>query len=417
MLSGAPQMWGQAVDTINYKWAKSIGGTVADAKFHPITGNILAAVNTSVGEIWEIDPNTGETIRIMEQPEGLTTSEIRNLHITPDGKEIWIRTTQNPTCLRYDYASGKFEKMLKSGVGGGFFPDSRRVLGGCGSRICIYDYVEDTIIASYNPRDFYMPGPDVLLDNMALSPDGKYIAMVFKNQYNPYWYPILVSVDSMKAVKDGYFWMNDDESIGEEPTDIKWSKDSKYVGLKSNKLRIFDVSEWINSKWQSGKYVFNGVWDYDFSSDSKALIIQDPNTSIIKIIDIISNNIRVYLYSLVGGGGHITSDNDPNFISYGMYKYAFYDYSSVGVKEPKGQATPIQTIQYQQGILTITVNTQEPINKITITDIAGKTLYQFQQVASTDGIVQIPIKLVVGTYFITMQIGKSIYNEKLLVVW
>ena len=45
-------------------WERPLNGrTVNDAKFHPINGNIIAAVNH---EIWEIDPKDGHTIRVFE---------------------------------------------------------------------------------------------------------------------------------------------------------------------------------------------------------------------------------------------------------------------------------------------------------------------------------------------------------------
>jgi len=426
MLSGAPQMWGQAVDTINYKWAKSIGGTVADAKFHPITGNILAAVN---GEIWEIDHNTGETIRVFDKAEGA----IGGLFTSFDGTKI----IANGKYL-YDYQSGRKERTLKGRASattdysyGYWFPDNIRLLGTtdscysisvppwntCDINLVIYDVGLDTIIASYNPNDFFLPGSYVHLARMSLSPDGKYIAMVFKNKVESYWYPILVSVDSMKAVKDGYFWMNDNESIGLEPTDIKWSKDSKYVGLRygNGKLSIFDVAEWINSKWQSGKYSYLGfsVESFDFASDRDNIVLEGShnNRQGIRLVNLFSKDIRYYFPSY----GYIKTGNNNNFIDYGGGGLSYWEYSPVNVKESYKLFSPIKSILYNRGTLIISISTEEIIADITIFDINGKMLYKDKQEFIKNGIIEISIPLSVGTYFITMQIGKSMYNEKLLV--
>jgi len=430
----ALMMFGQAVlaeaqtqDTIPYKWAKSVEGTVDDAKFHPITGNILAAVNTTVGEIWEIDPETGMVLRIMEQPDKDKTYPIWRLQIPPNGNKIIVNHRN-----LYDYQTGMFERVLqpKRRYMGlcGFFPDSRRALVWINDpdplpypypplpdtvKVCIYDIEKDSILASYpQPRVVSSGLPS--LAEVQLSPDGRYIAVWSRILEDPDQKNImgLWSTDSMKYINvgntHGYFGYMNGELV-----EIKWSRNSKYVGFrsKSGELKIFDVSEWINSQGQSGKYTFDGG-SFDFTADEKNLItswlVGYP-----RIVNITTNAIRSYFGD--GTGGHICADNNNHGFATYWGGVNYYDYSTIGVKQEPINPSIIKSVQYEKGKLVITLNTGQPINRITITDMSGKTLYQDAQIISTNIKVEIPISLPVGTYFVSMQIGKSIYNQKFMV--
>ncbi|MEN6292840.1 MAG: T9SS type A sorting domain-containing protein [Methanobacterium sp.] len=428
-------MFGQAVlaeaqtqDTIPYKWAKSVEGTVDDAKFHPITGNILAAVNTTVGEIWEIDPETGTVLRIMEQQDPYKTYPIKHLEVLPNGSKI-LANNEN----LYDYQTGMFERVLipkeELPPGGGLllcglFPDSHRVLVAITHperyypsydtvEICIYDIEKDSIMASYMQPTADLRGSPYLV-RWQLSPDGRYIAvwsiiLGYPDQENIMG---LWSTDSMKYINvgntHGYFGYMKGELM-----EIKWSRNSKYVGYrsKSGELKIFDVSEWINSQGQSGKYTFEGG-SFDFTADEKN-IITSWLVGYPRIVNITTNAIRSYFGD--GEGGHICADNNNHGFATYWGGVNYYDYSTIGVKQEPINPAVIKSVQYEKGKLVITLNTGQPINRITITDMSGKTLYQDAQIISTNIKVEIPISLPVGTYFVSMQIGKSIYNQKFMV--
>ena len=67
-------------------WERGLNGrTVNDAVFHPINGNIIAAVNN---EIWEIDPKDGHTIRVFEGATGI--GPFGDIDISSDGNYVII---------------------------------------------------------------------------------------------------------------------------------------------------------------------------------------------------------------------------------------------------------------------------------------------------------------------------------------
>ncbi|MCE5304474.1 hypothetical protein LLG34_02060, partial [bacterium] len=361
----------QTVDTIPYNWAKSVEGTVDDVKFHPITGNILAAVNTTVGEIWEIDPETGMVLRIMEQPDKAKIYPIRHLEVLPNGSKI-LANNENITDYYpfkenlYDYQTGMFERVLlpKEALqqGGnmrlwGLFPDSRRALVSILHRehhypshdtvvIYIYDIEKDSILASY-PQPAIASGLPYLAE-LHLSPDGRYIAVWSIIHGHPDQENImgLWSTDSMKYINvgntHGYFGYMKGELM-----EIKWSRNSKYVGYrsKSGELKIFDVSEWINSQGQSGKYTFEGD-SFDFTADEKN-IITSWLPGYPRIVNITANAIRSYFGD--GKGGLICADNNNHGFATYWGGVNYYDYSTIGVKQEPINPAIIKSVQYEKG--------------------------------------------------------------------
>ena len=104
---------------------------VTDAKFHPITGNIIAAVNH---EIWEIDVKDGHKIRAFEGTNSeATTHTFSTIQITSDGKTVISGPGGGlEGLIIWDYESGKVRKRFDKGGPNmktlGIFPDDKRAV-------------------------------------------------------------------------------------------------------------------------------------------------------------------------------------------------------------------------------------------------------------------------------------------------
>ncbi len=227
-------------------WEQDIyPGVVRDAKFHPITGNIIAAVNH---EIWEIDVKDGHKIRVFEgtNPEA-TTHTFSTLQITNDGKTVISGPGGGlEGLIIWDYESGKVRKRFDKGGPNmktlGIFPDDKRAVfftfqltGETQQRfLVIYDFEKDSIIKKVNiaPKG---------TQNMALSKDGKYLAIAFRYKNSSGVWDLLMELwdaetlthirDFGEAFSANEFW------------DVKISNDNQYVGFMANsKLYLYKLN-------------------------------------------------------------------------------------------------------------------------------------------------------------------------------
>jgi len=151
-------------------WERPLNGrTLNDAKFHPINGNIIAAVDN---EILEIDPKDGHTIRRFEG--GIGINEFGRIDISTDGSLIIISKGGAPDINLFDYNLGQIKKLLLlepwSNVD--FFPNSTKILYHQSKNLIIYDVIKDTLISKSDSLPY-----NQYFRYSKLSKDGKLIAL------------------------------------------------------------------------------------------------------------------------------------------------------------------------------------------------------------------------------------------------
>jgi 6-phosphogluconolactonase (cycloisomerase 2 family) len=213
-------------------WERSLGGRfVNDAKFHPINGNIIAAVNH---EIWEIDPKDGHTIRVLYA--GTSSEEKYHFHsidITSDGSTIL--TDDGDSILVWDYEKGVVKQTFHNGETiawqglGGIYPDNNRVVYFSYNteqqvrKLNIYDISTNSIIKSIStyPKS---------ADKVKLSKDGRYLAIGFRYRpVNDMIYTMeLWDAETLTKIKEF------GEVSGGDFEDIQFSNDNNYIGYMAN---------------------------------------------------------------------------------------------------------------------------------------------------------------------------------------
>ncbi len=399
-------------------WERGLNGrTVNDAVFHPINGNIIAAVNH---EIWEIDPKDGHTIRVFEGGyPGNEADQFKKLRISSDGNTV---VTGGGNGLRgiilWDYNSGKvkhifYNNQIFDGYDNiGIFPDNNKIIfttykNNYGSDnnvmyINIYDIQKDSILRNKLINNTYC-------DRFELSKDGKYVAFGFsKGTPQNGWTHTMELWDAETLTPIRSFGSPGNIS---EFRDVQISNDDQYVGFRGeNYLYLFNING-QSMVIQEMKSCFG----FTFSNDSKKIIMDILYWTGNYSIDIynLENLQPVYRYS--GYPTIIRSNSDNEIFTDKMSLYSNHWYT-VGVNEPAGTDVKIEQVNYTKNNLQIITNGIDIINDLIITDTLGKRIYQQNNITITNNQAEIPLSLPSGNYLIKLTANGKELTGKFIVV-
>ncbi len=384
---------------------------VRDAKFHPITGNIIAAVNH---EIWEIDVKDGHKIRVFEGgPATGPDDQFDGLQITTDGKTIitGYGSGINGLIIR-DYESGKirkvFDKVNPFPKSIGIFPDNKRVIfyssgitGVSGSRfLIIYDMDKDSIITYKNINS-------KVIRLSSISKDGKYLAVSSWNSNSDKLMMELWEAETLTHIRDfgeafsaNEFW------------DVKISNDNKYVGfVDDNYFWIYDINGKelnLTNKIKSSAFCFN--------NESTMLIFggtSEGNYNV-KVKNIQTNTVKYQYLTNWPHKNFTISQKNELFAGQNNIKLFSNRWFTVDVEDEKPD---IFKINYFNNKLTIDNSIGLLLNKINITDITGKIIYSKEIELNSIDIVKLDILLKNGVYFATIHTENGkLYSQKFMVV-
>ena len=385
---------------------------VNDAKFHPITGNIIAAVNH---EIWEIDVKDGHKIRVFEGgPASGPYDQFHCVEITSDGKFVITgRGSGIEGLIIRDYETGKIAKTFINGekfdgFGNlGIFPDNNRIV--------FFTYLND---------DFYFNIYDISLDKIvkriksnkwpdefALSKDGKYLAM--GTRWNDGGSKLRRTMELWDAETLTYIRGFGEAVNANEFRDVKISNDNQYFGFRANNRFYLYKQNGENEN-------LNSIIDADyfqFTPDNKYILLGgksiDGNYKAL-IKDLNSTKIPYY-YTLPRG---ILLFNEKNqLFSHGMYNKLYFfsnRWYTVDVKD--NQIESIFKINYTEKKLLIENSTNQILTSIEITDINGKILHTTNLNQNTQSKIAFELTLIPGVYFASIQtFSGKIFSQKFMV--
>ncbi len=384
---------------------------VRDAKFHPITGNIIAAVNH---EIWEIDVKDGHKIRVFEGgPATGPYDQFERLQITSDGKTMVTGMGGGiKGLIIWDYESGKirrvFDKVFPWQKCLGIFPDNNRVVLFCTSipnstgkhYLVIYDMLKDSIIKSENTNS-------KLIQQMSLSKDGKYLAVGCWNSNENKYKMELWDAETLTHIRDfgeafsaNEFW------------DVKISNDNKYFGfLANNKYYFYDFDGKVINLAPNAE-----TYSFCFDDSNKFIVYGDVIDNIYQVnVKQISNNKIKYQYIKTQPFLNFTLNSKNQFFSgYSTLRLFSNHWFTVDVNEENPE---VFKINYFNNKLTIENSIGLMINKINITDITGKIIYSKKNELNSIDIVTLDMLLKNGVYFATIHTANGkIYSQKFIVI-
>ncbi len=383
---------------------------VRDAKFHPITGNIIAAVNH---EIWEIDVKDGHKIRVFEGgPATGPDDQFYCVQITSDGKYVITgRGSGIEGLIIRDYESGKIKKTFINGenldyYGNiGIFPDNNRI-----------------IYSSYtNSNIFYLNVYDIKLDSIikriqlyvapyrfTISKDGKYLALGSWNKNSDKHLMELWDAETLTHIRDfgeafsaNEFW------------DVKISNDNQYVGFVANNLFWFyDINGKelnLTNKIKSSAFCFN--------NESTMLIFggtSEGNYNV-KVKNIQTNTLKYQYLTNWPHKNFTVSQKNELFAGQNNIKLFSNRWFTVDVKD--NQIESIFKINYSEKKLIIENSSNQILKSLEITDINGKFLHTKNLNQNSQSTLEFEFKFIPGVYFATIHTenGKT-YSQKFMVV-
>ena len=403
-------------------WERGLNGrTVNDAVFHPINGNIIAAVNH---EIWEIDPKDGHTIRVMYCG---TSSEdqyqFHSIDITSDGNTVV--TDDGDSLLIWDYEKGKLKQSFHNGETiawqglGGIYPDNNRVVYFTYNtdqkvrKLNIYGISTNSIIKSIStyPKS---------ADKVQLSKDGRYLAIGFRYESgNHLQYSMeLWDAETLTPIK-GFGSPGNNVA---EFRDVQISNDDQYFAFAT------DFNFFIYKF--SGELVFTTTFPIDlqesqFTNDSKMILI-NPFNNVTKEKDFtyffnLTIMDSVYKYNESYGTFRFNSNNElfvqgyDSLIGVKIQLFSNHWYT-VGVNEPAGTTFKIEQVNYTKNNLQIITNGIDIIDDLIITDTLGKRIYQQNNITITNNQAEIPLSLPSGNYLIKLIANGKELTGKFIVV-
>ncbi len=384
---------------------------VRDAKFHPITGNIIAAVNH---EIWEIDVKDGHKIRVFEGgPATGPDNQFHCVQITSDGKFVITgRGSGIEGLIIRDYETGKIVKTFINGekfdgYGNlGIFPDNNRIV--------FFTYLNDSFF--FNIYDISLNKivnrikSNKWPDEFALSKDGKYIAMGTRYESNG---KILKNMELWDAENLTHIRVFGEAFSANEFWDVKISYDNQYVGFMANsKLYLYK----LNGDKVDLLDINTRAANICFTNDNSSILFGRVKNEeyYIDIINLQQNKITYSFLGIKPGMNTVFNKNNEIFAGQSGIKLFSNRWFTVDVEEEKPD---IFKINYLNNKLTIENSIGLIMNKINITDITGKIIYSKEIELNSIDIVKLDILLKNGVYFATIQTENGkLYSQKFMVV-
>jgi WD40 repeat protein len=396
-------------------WERSLGGRfVNDAKFHPINGNIIAAVNH---EIWEIDPKDGHTIRVFEGGYTADANDaIKTINITFDGQKIITGGAMGQKgILIWDYNTGLVTKIVTlkeifdvyENIG--IYPENNRILfntyqNDYGSQynvmhINVYDILLDSIIKRVNITDTYCA-------RFRISENGQFIAYGFaKGKPGDFNYTMeLWDAETLTKIKDF------GEAKAGDFKDIQFSENNNYIGFLGSRI-LYLINQEFNSQ-----QIYEGAYSFAFSNDSRNILVE-RDTSWGKMVVYIHNlqkNQIVYEYR---NSTVIFRFNNDNQLFTGResggIKFYSKNWYEVGVKPNFELNTQVS---YENDKLILTLPNEVIPQKISIMNILGEIVYQATELTELNDKIVLDLTLPSGVYLISLNDGQSTFYGKFVVV-
>ncbi len=384
-------------------WERKLNGrTVNDAVFHPINGNIIAAVNN---EIWEIDPKDGHTIRVFEGATGI--GSFGYIGISSDGNYVIIANGGATPIKLFDYNSGKFvnDVALVPWSSVDFYPNSTKILFNQAKKLYIYDVLTNKLVKeseSLSDNNSFM--------RFKLSKDGKYIAIgIAETSGTGYSYHMeLWDAETLTPIRS--FGSPGDIS---EFRDVQISNDDQYVGFLCGGPRSLYIFKNDNSQLIKA---YENTSAFSFTPNTKVIIYsgtkpEDAQSNIISL----PNLDTVYQYIWARSLFRFNENNEMYAGGSTLKLYSNHWYT-VGVNEPAGTSLKIEQVNYTKNNLQIITNGIDIINSLIITDTLGKRIYQQNNIAITNNQAEIPLSLPSGNYLIKLTANGKELTGKFIVV-
>jgi WD40 repeat protein len=362
---------------------------------HP-NGNILAGkYSTEV----ELDGNTGEIIR--EFPY-----QVIFYDISPDGKYISALTDQR--CV-IDYETEEVvERFTNSNTSPKFMPDSKTLIFNLE-----VPFSESYQLASFNLETKQKKISQNYFDKTQIgspcvSPDGRFVATggwYYKTKDEGDTHLLLWDAQTLEPIRV----LGKIEDFNQVRS-IKFSPDSKLVGFQvyDEKLYIYNIETFQLYK----NYTATG---FGFiTNDHVALGSGYATPPVFNLVKLDNEHI-IYSKNEFAGISEYNQVNNSMIVNHGViYSFDFEKILTGSSIEPE-IPNPF-TIEYINNTINIK-NYSFVTNSIncSITDINGRVLRNMNLTTSTGGI-QIPIKLLSGTYFLHIKDGGKEYVDKFLVV-
>ncbi|OGU55975.1 MAG: hypothetical protein A2X64_08880 [Ignavibacteria bacterium GWF2_33_9] len=413
-------------------WERPLNGrTVNDAKFHPINGNIIAAVNH---EIWEIDPKDGHTIRVFE---GSGQSEIKYFQISNDGKYL-VSGGAEKWIIIWDYQTGTILKILDNikqipvynSIG--IYPDSKSFVyfsfeiinntqySYVKGSFNIYNFEQNKIIKTVETPSQISYNKAV--DAMQLSIDGKLFAIGFRNrEYGVFkdFTMELWDAETLTKIQDlGNFKVGDFR-------DIQFSNDNQYIGYGfSPGLILYKKNNEQYNKYPVVTYPISFSIDaFCFSINNKLFLNtfkEDINYDATYIINL--NNLdSIYKYPHCGYPILRTNTNNELFtigfdtivgVKIQFYSNKWYE---VSVQNPIEIKIGITKTTYTNNSIQLTTKGIDIIKTLLITDTLGKKIYVQNDITVINNSTEIPHFLSSGNYLLKIVSNGKEYTSKFIV--
>jgi WD40 repeat protein len=384
----------------NILWVSdSIAGYFDGFAVHP-NGNVLAYKHSVVTEL---DGKTGKFIRKFPAFENM--GDINKMKISSDGK--YIVTCYGETNI-VNYETGLLVKRILNMGKVSIFPDNNRIIGlrlsgvTLDSALTIYDIEKDKF-------EYYKL--DYSYSNLELSPDGKYFATgIILNipEGSTKYYTNLKLWDTEKHTMIKLLGQYEGSN---NVRYIKFSSDSKYVGFQVYlfDLYIFNTSDFSLFKHYNENNTKLGVTGFSFINNK---YITFYGTEILDL-----NDDKQIFATLTPNGPYpiIEYNKFNNTLVVAANKINAYDLNKIMTFVKEINTEQKFTVTYLNGMLSLD---KIPIDattlSITILDINGKIIRQLN-IPYSNGAVKIPMKLINGTYILSIKDGYKEYSSKFLV--
>jgi len=410
-------------------WERPLKGrNVNDAKFHPINGNIIAAVNH---EIWEIDPKDGHTIRVFEgsgSSSGSDKDQFKTVFITSDGSTVITGDGSGiDGLILWDYNTGKLKRIFSTEKPDsysdnlGIYPDNNRIIfysvrqinQNYLRKINIYSIESNEIIKEIN-----LGSKNV--ERLALSNDGTYLALGISDHSTGDWtYSMelwdaetLTNIQTLGNFKTGDY------------QDIQFSNDNQYIGFSFSPAGfiLFRKSNELYTKYFANTLP---IFPYNFciSLTNKLFLNtfrEDINYDATYIINL-DNLDSIYKYPHCGYP-ILRINNSRELFTIGFdtivgVKMQFYSnkWYEVGVKNPIEIMMGIINTNYKENTLFLTTSGIDLVTSIYITDTLGKKIYVQNETPILNNKIEIPLFLPSGYYLLKIISNSMEYTSKFVV--